>query len=211
MVTTNTTDMQATFQRLSQAALTSETGGDGVTCSVLRDDLSSLLLAYRLELGNQNKKLPQPKAEPTSPSQDDTDNQQWKTEFGASYFNDVSREVVQSLSLLTDQSWHNDELPSFVLCEQEINNTRYPLRAWVGFDEEDDNKEVFVFSLGLNVNDEYDWTHTSAIESIFDTIDPMCRLDSDETQTNNQNIIELINRTQKEFPAEVIAYIKSKS
>ncbi|MEZ8719695.1 hypothetical protein AB6D66_01360 [Vibrio pomeroyi] len=211
MVTTNTTDMQATFQRLSQAALTSETGGDGGTFSVLRDDLSSLLLAYRLELGNQNKELPEPEAEPTSPSQDDSDNQQWKTEFGASYFNDVSPELVQSLSLLTDQSWHNDELPSFVLCEQEINNTRYSLRAWVGFDEEDDNKEVFVFSLGLNVNDEYDWTHTSAIESIFDTIDPMCRLDSDETQTNNLNIIELINRTQKEFPAEVIAYIKSKS
>ena len=77
MVTTNTTDMQATFDRLSQAALTSETDGDGVTCTVQRDDLSSLLLAYRLELGNQNKELPEPEPESSStpPSKGECDAQ----------------------------------------------------------------------------------------------------------------------------------------
>lgn len=73
MVTTNTTDMQAIFERLSQAALIPEAGSDGASCTVNRDDLSSLLLAYRLELGNQNKELPTAELEPTATSKSETD------------------------------------------------------------------------------------------------------------------------------------------
>lgn len=47
---TNSPEVQAAFNRLSQAALCQP---DGETqCSVERNDLSTILLAYRLELGN---------------------------------------------------------------------------------------------------------------------------------------------------------------
>ena len=45
---TNTESVKAAFERLSGAVL----GAGGPDCTVNKDDLATLLLAYRLELGN---------------------------------------------------------------------------------------------------------------------------------------------------------------
>lgn len=133
--------------------------------------------------------------------------QSWITEFGSTYFDKVDKGVMDALALLDDLSWAQNDLPEFELCSTEVGDDKYTLRAWVGFDEEDDDKEVFVFSLGLSVNDEYQWVHTEAVESMF-SIDPMCRFDSEDTEKNNTAIIELIKSTRNEFPSLVLDYIK---
>ncbi|HBC3592452.1 TPA: hypothetical protein KDZ08_004327 [Vibrio parahaemolyticus] len=56
MVTTNTTNLSSVFTRLARAALGNES--DLSTCEISKNDLSTLLMAYRFELGNQNKELP---------------------------------------------------------------------------------------------------------------------------------------------------------
>lgn len=133
--------------------------------------------------------------------------QSWVTEFGSTYFDKIDAEVMSALAHLDDISWSQNSMPEFALCSTKIGDDEYTLRAWVGFDEEDDDKEVFVFSLGLNINDEYQWIYTEAIESMF-PIDPMCRLDSEELKKNNAAIIELVKCTRGEFPSLVIDYIK---
>ncbi|EHK2887973.1 hypothetical protein J7G16_002816 [Vibrio parahaemolyticus] len=49
---TNSESVMAAFKRLSAAALGSD-GGE--TCQVNRNDLSTILMAYQLELMNQDK------------------------------------------------------------------------------------------------------------------------------------------------------------
>ncbi|HBK7909249.1 hypothetical protein H8F18_23235 [Vibrio fluvialis] len=56
MVTTNTTNISQVFTRLARAALGNES--DKSTCEISKNDLATLLMAYRFELGNQNKELP---------------------------------------------------------------------------------------------------------------------------------------------------------
>ena len=135
--------------------------------------------------------------------------QNWKTQFGSTYFDEIDSSVVDALNKLEDVSYRHDDLPSFVLSEVEIDGDKYSLRAWAGFDEEDHNQDIFVFSLGLNINDEYQSDYTQDIAGLFDHISTMCTIDSEKTSTNNHYIIELIKRTQAQFPQELIDYIKS--
>ena len=80
------------------------------------------------------------------------------------------------------------------------------MRAWAGFDEVEEQK-VFVFSLGIDVNDEFKWNYEAGVQALFSNIKPMCRIDSEEIKTNEQNIIQLIKRSLIEFPEEVVEFI----
>ncbi|NMS52219.1 hypothetical protein, partial [Vibrio parahaemolyticus] len=50
------TNISQVFTRLARAALGNES--DKSTCEISKNDLTTLLMAYRFELGNQNKELP---------------------------------------------------------------------------------------------------------------------------------------------------------
>lgn len=56
MVTTNTKSISNVFTRLSHAALVSNPDSD--TCQISKNDLTTLLMSYRFELGNQDKEFP---------------------------------------------------------------------------------------------------------------------------------------------------------
>jgi len=138
-----------------------------------------------------------------------TRKQDWETEFGSSYFDKIGQPVVDALNMLEDVSYNNDELPSFVLCDKQFGEDKYSLRAWAGFDDLDVDRKIFVFSLGLNVNDEYDWNYGSRVEAIFGNINPTCNIGSDEMLTNDQNIIELIMQSKDNFPEVITNFIES--
>jgi len=138
-----------------------------------------------------------------------TRKQNWEIKFGASYFDAIGKPVVEALNVLEDISYHNDELPSFVLCEKKFGEDLFALRVWAGYDDHDENNEVFVFALGLNVNDEFDWNYCSSVEALFTDIIPMCTIESAEMKLNEQNIIKLIKQSQVDFPKKLIDYIES--
>ncbi|OEE38327.1 hypothetical protein A1QO_02810 [Vibrio genomosp. F10 str. ZF-129] len=141
---------------------------------------------------------------------DDDDLPQWACQFGRKYFDKLPPELVKAISsTIEDTSWRQNDLPSITLAESEINGKTYSFRAWVGYDEEDVDKEILVFSLGLEINHEYESCYTQTIEGMFTDIDPMCRLDSELFGENVENIISLIQQSHEGMPENVLNYIKT--
>lgn len=110
--------------------------------------------------------------------------------------------------MLVDTSYDHDSMPSFVLCEKELNGARFELRAWVGFDEDDIEKTEFLFDLGLNINDVYQFEYSSQISSLFDDVDSRILVNSSDAEKKYDKVIELIKTTRSNiFPDKLEQFI----
>lgn len=143
-----------------------------------------------------------------------TNKPNWSDEFGANYFDSISRDVVDALSLLDDRSWRNEFLPRFVVGVVDVSNVHCELFAYVGFDMDADggqDKTTFTFSLSATAYGSETLEFTEEIQGLFPNINPSCSLSNIELlKRNNAAIVDFIHSANKEFPAIVVDFLKRK-
>lgn len=138
----------------------------------------------------------------------------WADEFGADYFDPISHDVVNALSLLDDNSWCNEFLPRFIVGVAEVSGVSCELFAYVGFDMDSDgnqDKSAFTFSLSVAVYGSEPFELTEEIQELFPNIKPSCPLNDIELlNRNNAAIIDFINGAKEGFPVLVTNYLEQK-
>lgn len=132
----------------------------------------------------------------------------WALCFGADHFEGLPDSLVCHINMLEDTSYSKDSMPSFLLCEKDINNVRFGLRAWVGFDEDDEDKTNFIFDLGLNVNDSFEFESSAKVAELFSEFDSSIEVAATGADKQYEKVIELIQATRDNtFPDRLEHFI----